>query len=247
VYRIDPATGVATFFADNNSSYKLDTIAFAPDGTLYQAAATYPMNPGGNPKLQTLDPVTGAVLTSVPTPRFYKALAVSDDGVLFGASPVNNMTSEVDDFFRIEPGTGNATFLGQTGNNPIGSLAFGPRAFAGPCAPDAHTLCLNHGRFTVSARWRSLHDGPADGTGVALTDDSGYFWFLNSANIEVVVKVLNACGAGGRYWVFAAGLTNVEVTLFVTDTQTGTLRTYLNPLGVPFAPIQDTAAFATCP
>jgi len=84
---------------------------------------------------------------------------------------------------------------------------------------------------------------------VTLTSDSGYFWFFNPANIEVVVKVLRACSqAAPRYWVFAAGLTNVEVTLQVTDTQAGgSPKTYLNPLNTPFQPIQDTDAFATCP
>jgi hypothetical protein len=47
--------------------------------------------------------------------------------------------------------------------------------------------------------------------------------------------------------VFAAGLTNVEVTLNVTDTRNGTPKTYFNPLGTPYAPVQDTSAFATCP
>ena len=32
----------------------------------------------------------------------------------------------------------------------------------------------------------------------------------------------------------------------MTDTQDGAVRTYVNPLGTPFAPIQDTSAFATC-
>jgi len=42
-------------------------------------------------------------------------------------------------------------------------------------------------------------------------------------------------------------LTNIEVELRVTDTQSGTIRTYRNALGTPFAPVQDTDAFATCP
>ena len=79
-----------------------------------------------------------------------------------------------------------------------------------------------------------------------LTGDSGYFWFFNPANIEVVIKVLGACSINDHYWVFATGLTNVEVTLFVTDTESDTPKTYVNTLGVPFAPIQDTSAFA-CP
>jgi hypothetical protein len=42
-------------------------------------------------------------------------------------------------------------------------------------------------------------------------------------------------------------LTNVEVTLRVTDTRNGTVQTYFNPLGTAFQPVQDTSAFATCP
>jgi hypothetical protein len=62
------------------------------------------------------------------------------------------------------------------------------------------------------------------------------------------VKALDACSLSSpRYWVFAGGLTNVEVTLSILDTQTGAERAYQTPLGRPFAPIQDTAAFVTCP
>jgi hypothetical protein len=46
-----------------------------------------------------------------------------------------------------------------------------------------------------------------------------------------------------RKWVFAAGMTNVNVVLTVTDTVTGATRTYENPLNTPFAPVQDVAAF----
>jgi hypothetical protein len=50
-----------------------------------------------------------------------------------------------------------------------------------------------------------------------------------------------------HYWAFAAGLTNVEVTLRAVDTLTGSVKTYVNPLGTAYEPIQDTSAFATCP
>lgn len=119
-------------------------------------------------------------------------------------------------------------------------------AGSAPCVPDDHTLCLNDNRFAVSARFRTSDTAETDATGVKLTGDSGYFWFFNPANIEVVIKVLGACGINDHYWVFATGLTNVEVTLFVTDTQSDTLKTYENTLGVPFEPIQDTSAF-DCP
>jgi energy-converting hydrogenase Eha subunit B len=115
------------------------------------------------------------------------------------------------------------------------------------CTPSATTLCLNNNRFAVSANFRTLAGDTGAATGVELTADSGYFYFFNAANIEIVIKVLNACGLNQHYWVFAAGLTNVEVDLRVLDTQSGTLKTYLNPLQTAFAPVQDTSAFPTCP
>ena len=80
-----------------------------------------------------------------------------------------------------------------------------------------------------------------------ITDNTGYLWFFKAANVEVVLKVLNGCASNGHYWFFAGGLTNVEVVIKVKDTLTGAEQTYTNPLGQPFQPIQDTAAFATCP
>jgi hypothetical protein len=118
----------------------------------------------------------------------------------------------------------------------------------GPCVADDFTLCLNQDRFQVRADWATESDAGA-GHAQLLTDDTGYFWFFNSDNVEMVVKVLDACQPPfDRFWVFAGGLTDVEVTLTVTDTQTGvTHPPYFNPLRTPFQPIQDTSAFATCP
>ena len=82
---------------------------------------------------------------------------------------------------------------------------------------------------------------------VELTSDTGYFWFFNSSNVEMVVKVINACSFTQRFWVFSGGLTNVEVEMTVEDTESGEVNVYLNPLGEPFQPIQDTEVFATCP
>ena len=107
-------------------------------------------------------------------------------------------------------------------------------------------LYLNQDRFEVEARWDT---GSAEGVGqpVRLTEDSGYFWFFNQDNVEVVVKVLDACDGFDRFWVFIAGLTNVEVDITVRDRQTGAVRAYNNPLDQALLPVQDTDAFATCP
>jgi 6-phosphogluconolactonase (cycloisomerase 2 family) len=66
--------------------------------------------------------------------------------------------------------------------------------------------------------------------------------FTNPANVEVLIKVLDGCAINDRVWVFAAGLTNVELTITLRG-RDGAERTYVNPLGQPFAPLQDTSAF----
>lgn len=82
---------------------------------------------------------------------------------------------------------------------------------------------------------------------VQLTPDTGYFWFFSQSNVEEVIKVLNGCGLNHNYWVFAGGLTNVQVATTVTDTQTGASHIYRNPQSTTFQPIQDTSALAVCP
>ena len=116
----------------------------------------------------------------------------------------------------------------------------------GTCVPGNTNLCLGAGgRFKVEATFDTgSQQGQAQG--VKLTDETGYLWFFSATNVEMVVKVLDACSYNQRFWVFAGGLTNVRVTLTVTDTAKGTVKTYSNPQGTAFQPIQDTGAFATC-
>lgn len=120
-------------------------------------------------------------------------------------------------------------------------------AGASPCVADATTLCLNNSRVQVQARWFARDGRSGAAQGIPLTKDTGAFWFFSSQNVEMVVKVLDGCSVNSHYWAFAGGLTNVDVALTLTDTQTGTVKTYTNSLGTPFPPIQDTKAFATCP
>jgi hypothetical protein len=114
------------------------------------------------------------------------------------------------------------------------------------CVASETAMCLNNNRFKVSARWRTPDGTEGDAKVFKLTPDTGYLWFFNASNVETVVKVLDACGFNQRFWVFAGGLTNVQVTLTVEDTETGQIRTYTNPQNTAFRPIQDTSAFATC-
>lgn len=134
---------------------------------------------------------------------------------------------------------------GQTREQPgcdIGAFEVGTE-----CLDGGATLCLNGDRFKVTARWRTPQGATGDAQGVSATDDSGLFWFFGPENLELTVKALDGCGVNGKHWVFLSGLTNVEVTITVTDTQTGAVKTYVNPLGRNFRPVFDTAAFGACP
>jgi len=117
------------------------------------------------------------------------------------------------------------------------------------CVPSATVLCLNNGRFEVKVAWKTK-TGAGDGQVVPLPSapDSGLFYFFASNNIEMLIKVLNACSlTPPRYWVFYAATTNQQLTVTITDTQTGKVKVYFNPLNTPAPPVQDTSAFATCP
>ncbi len=117
----------------------------------------------------------------------------------------------------------------------------------GSSSPTSHELSLTDGRFLVTADWRRPDGQSGQGQAVKLTGDTGYFWFFTANNVEMVIKVLNGCGLNQKFWVFAGGLTNVEVTITVTDTETGAVQVYANPQGAKFQPIQDTSAFGDCP
>ncbi len=127
------------------------------------------------------------------------------------------------------------------------SGAFDYQLASTSCVADAHTLCLNEGRFSVAASFQTTPSGPsAPATAVPLTSDTGYFWFFDPSNIELVLKVLNGCSVNNKYWVFAGGLTDVGVQLKVADTVTGTVKMYSNSVATSFQPIQDSSAFP-CP
>lgn len=131
----------------------------------------------------------------------------------------------------------------QAGTCDIGAFEITPL-----CVNGGPTLCLNSDRFKVTVTFRTAAGQTASAAqGVRLTPDTGYFWFFNQENVEVTIKVLNACsGNNPRYWVFLSGMTNLEVTLTVTDTATGQTKTYTNPLRRTFQTVLDTNAFATC-
>ena len=163
-----------------------------------------------------------------------------------GTAPAN-ATQFVDDgldpatyyLYRIRSANaaGSSAFTGDTGATT--------NTTPSSCVADANTLCFLD-RFQLELSWRFADGRSGAGQAVPLAARSGAFYFLAADNLELLVKMVNACG-GGRYWVFFAATTNVELKLTVTDTQTGRINTYYNPLGKDALPVLDTDAFATCP
>ena len=113
---------------------------------------------------------------------------------------------------------------------------------AGGCATGASSLCLAD-RFRVEVRWRNPGTG-ASGTGSVIPDSSntGFVWFFDQENIEMVVKVLDGRGLNGKFWLFYGALSDLESWVRVTDTQTGKVREYHNAPG-SLATLADTSAF----
>jgi hypothetical protein len=128
------------------------------------------------------------------------------------------------------PGDPAASFLVPLG--PLGSCVESAEPFT-PCGAGPRA-----GRFRVEVAGAELGvEEPAPGD----------FWFFDRDNIELVVKVLDACESPvNRYEVFAAGLTDVGYTVTVTDDRRGTSNEYA-PLGASTPVVFDDEAFATCP
>jgi hypothetical protein len=101
---------------------------------------------------------------------------------------------------------------------------------------------LNGNRFQVGITWTDFQGNTGIGHAVALSADTGYFWFFDPKNVETVVKVLDARALNGAFWVFYGALSSVQYTMTVTDTETGLTRRYQNLSG-QLASVGDTAGF----
>ncbi len=149
---------------------------------------------------------------------------------------------------EIAPGWGHSGWPETTFPDGFAFLLSKTYQTAGGCQPSETRLCLRDGRFAVEAAFRAPDDLPGQArVTVARTGDSGLLYFFRPENWELQVKVLNGCPVNGRYWVFAAGTTNVEYYLTVTDLSTGQHATYHNPPHTTAVAVTDTGAFATCP
>lgn len=118
LYSIVPGTGVATLIG--NTGYFFNSIAFAPDGTLYASVGNLDFATGMtiNKAFVVINAASGAIISSVPTADFFGALAVRSDGKIFGG------TGDQHKLYTINPTTGAETLIGDTGTTFVGDLAF---------------------------------------------------------------------------------------------------------------------------
>jgi hypothetical protein len=114
------------------------------------------------------------------------------------------------------------------------------------CKPSPTLACL-HNRFQVEVTYNAP-PGHGSGPAAVVLDSrlSTGFTFFDPGDIELMVKVVDACATNGRWWLFAGGLTDVGVAIKVTDTATGSVQNYGNARGHLFKTLVDTAAFG-CP
>lgn len=250
--RIDTSTPLAagTYFIGvssfrGSSSYTVQVAA--PD----QPTPQVPAAPSGLTATATSDTVIRLSWTDNATNESEFRVEARSTGAFadLGSVPANEtgvnitaLTAGTQYTFRVRArnSTGNSAY-----SNEASARTAGGGGGITPCVANDTTLCLSNTRFKVQVRWATSNGQTGDGHAVGITGDTGYFWFFDRANVEMVLKVINACPS--RYWVFAGGLTNVQVTMNVTDSTTGTVKTYSNPQGVAFSPVQDTNAFASCP
>ena len=217
VSRVDPATGSPTTLLSGRTS-ATDVLASESTPTRYFVLEfSTNMNAGAPGQLLFFESATSA-------PQIVAAPLITPTSMA-----LDSLTREI---FVTEFGPGRIMRVSVAANLP-----------AATCVSSAQNLCLGGGRYLVRAAFRTPQGITGNAAGVNLTGTTGYFWFFSPDNAEVFVKVLDGCVVNSRKWVFAAGMTNVNVVLTVTDTVTGVTRTYENPINTPFAPVQDVAAF----
>jgi sugar lactone lactonase YvrE len=149
LYTIDLGTGAATLVGDTGAGAG-GGIAFAPDGTLYQASFHSAFD---FLSLNTLDPSDASPITSVALLRYFDGLAVRPDGTIFGA------TGGADGIYTIDALTGGDTLLGATGRGKVSDLAFDRTA-----VPDQTSTVLTAATLAgLLALQRRRHIGAAVG------------------------------------------------------------------------------------
>jgi hypothetical protein len=181
----------------------------------------------GPPALFTLNPATGAALTSVPTVEFYGSLAVRPtDSVLFAGN------GDVGQIFTLDPATGAPTLVGDTGMTFVGGLAFRTCAITiGGAAADPSALWPpNHKLVNVAVDYTATDSCGAAAPvtcslSVASNEGSSADWSVVDAH-HVLLRAERAGDGSGRTYTVtitctdtAGSSSNAAVTVSVSHDQ----------------------------
>lgn len=208
--------------AGTNRNFQDTEAFFAETGSLAAAAQTPPQ------QLLAVEPPTPSNLEPVLVTA--SVLAPSDPNLRFAGVTGNRIrfTADLITVPVIPPPSAYWTATDGVGPLPAGpyvlELAYndgGPivtHAFR-VLAPEP-ALVLHedeaHWPFVVGVDWKLPSGETGQGNAVRLTEDSGYFWFFDSGNAEITIKILDGRPINGHWWVFIASMTNVEAKIRVT-------------------------------
>jgi hypothetical protein len=134
------------------------------------------------------------------------------------------------------------------GGGPFGGSPplFGIVEARQPCITTPSATCL-YNRFRVEVSYDAKPNGSGPAKPALESSESAKYAFVDSQEIDLVVRMVKACTPGINRWrVWAGGPTNVGVQIKITDTKTGKIKNYSNTKGKLFQTVFDTAAFA-CP
>ncbi|HEX6864644.1 MAG TPA: ELWxxDGT repeat protein, partial [Thermoanaerobaculia bacterium] len=239
-FRLRSFAGRLVFAADGDEH---GTELWTSDGTAEGTVMLLDLNPGAASSRPSELTVAGSRLYFAAHDGERGREIWSSDGTAAGTRMEHDLAPED---LSSDPGSLTATsthlyFMADDGLSG-GELWSLPLSSGGGCQPSSRSLCLGNGRYRVEATWKDFQGHKGTGTAVAITGDTGYFWFFSPANVEVILKVLDGTGLNGHRWVFYGALSSVEYTITVTDTQTGLTRRYFNPMG-QLASVGDTTSF----
>ncbi len=123
------------------------------------------------------------------------------------------------------------------------------RSAATPCLGSTNTLCLDHDRFRVTARFRSgtAPEKPATGQvlPVAAQERAALaLFFGDPGSLDVRLVLRDRCASGGSLDLVAAATTFAAFRIQVDDLAHGVTRTLERSSGAARGTLEAVAAFA---
>lgn len=149
------------------------------------------------------------------------------------------------------PESGNVTWLSAPNLNGAlvspAARSFSRAEDGGACATTDTSLCIAE-RFRVEVAYETVQAGGLSGSAQALplaslgVDRGGLFYFFESDNPEMLIKVLDGCAINEHFWIYYSAGTNVGLEVTVTDVVTGESVAYSNEDLTAALPVQDVSA-----